>query len=135
MLRTPQLAQVPNAVVISWPKTPIVVPAIPFPSNSIDLHSRRTEGHVEHPARLVAKGDQTERGFVDEWRRSAHVDERALARRPGDLLKKLHVGPSLPPPPSLRLLPREREPDVDRVAENVCHQLVAIPHRRPHARR
>src|SRR5918996_3879280 len=123
----PQLAHVPVAVVISVPKTATRVPAIAFPSSaSMRLASGGAESLGADPLRLVAECDEGARGGFHERRRAADVDERALARRPVDLVEEFLVDPPAVSAPSLRLLACEREADVDDVVCRDCRQLVAV---------
>src|ERR671918_1318114 len=123
----PQLAHVPVAVVISVPKTATRVPAIAFPSSaSMWLASGGAESLGPDAGRFVAEGDEGARGRLHEGRRAAYVDERALARRPVDLVQEFLVDPAAVSAPSLRLLACEREADVDHVVCRDCRQLVAV---------
>src|ERR671918_1546112 len=132
----PQLAHVPVAVVISVPKTATRVPAIAFPSSaSMWLASGGAESLGPDAGRFVAEGDEGARGGLHEGRRATYVDERALARRPVDLVEEFLVDPAAVSAPSLRLLACEREADVDRAACRDCHQLVTVDHLRERAGR
>src|SRR5919106_3092281 len=127
MVRAPQLAHVPVAVVISVPKTATRVPAIAFPSSaSMRLASGGAESFGPNTGGFVAEGDEGARGRLHEGRRATYVDERALARRPVDLVEEVLVDPAAVSAPSLRLLAREREADVDHVVCRDCRQLVAV---------
>src|ERR687895_838176 len=127
MLRVPQLAHTPIAVVISMPKTATRVPAIAFPSSaSTGLASGGAESLGADPVRLVAECDEGARGRLHEGRRAAHVREGALARRPGDLVEELLVDSAALSAPSLRLLACEREVDVEHLVGRDRHQLVTV---------
>src|SRR5918992_4347831 len=127
MLRVPQLAHVPVAVVISVPKTATRVPAIAFPSSaSMRLASGGAESFGPDAGGFVAEGDEGACGGLHESRRAADVDERALARRPVDLVEEFLVDPAAVSAPSLRLLACEGEADVDRAACRDGHQLVTV---------
>src|SRR5918992_4313036 len=132
----PQLAHVPVAVVISVPKTATRVPAIAFPSSaSMRLASGGAESFGPDAGGFVAEGDEGACGRLHEGRRATDVDERALARRPVDLVEELLVDPAAVAAPSLRLLACEREADVDHVVGRDCHQLVTVDDLRERAGR
>src|SRR5581483_6179506 len=136
MLRVPQLAQIPVAVVISLPKTATRVPAIAFPSSaSIGLGPGGAEAFGPDLAYFVPELREGVRSGLREPGGAAHGDERALARRPRDFVEELLVDPSRVPAPSVRLLAGEREADVDHVVGADPHQLLAVDDVRERARR
>src|ERR671919_2383250 len=131
MVRLPQFAHVPLAVVMSLPKTASSVPAIALPSSaSIELASTGPEAFCADPAGFMPEGDQGARRGLHKRRRAADVDERALAGHPGDFLEKVAIDPPCIAAPPFRLLAGQGEADVDHPIRPHPNQLRPIDHLR-----
>src|SRR5439155_21690460 len=90
------------------------------------LGTGRPEALGLDPPRVVPEVDERARRDLDEGGRPADVDERALLRRPGDVLEELPVDPSPVPPPPFGLRAGQREPDVDPVSGSPLRELLPV---------
>src|SRR5207248_1273297 len=106
----PHPAQVPIAVVISTANTSCSTPATALPS-SISLSisaSRRSEAFGLDRRRIVPEADERRRHSLDERRRAADVDVRALGGIEADLGQHLGVDAARVAAPAGRRLAGKR---------------------------
>src|SRR3954447_20178366 len=127
MLRVPQLAHAPMAVVSSVPKTATSVPAIAFPSRAgIGLTSCGSEAFDPDATGFMAEGHEGVRRGLDERGRAARVHKRPPPPWPGDLAEELLVDAAPVSLPSLGSLAGQCVADVDRAVGGNRRQLLAI---------
>src|SRR5262249_2900766 len=100
----------PIAEVMSWPNAASSTPAKALPSSLVSCCSKTLRPDSR---RVVAELDEGAGGELDESGWAADVDEAVLVSWEGGLRQQLPVDPPCVTGPAVRLLPRQRDADVE----------------------